>query len=148
MRFNLDIFREAGRQAALELRSTAAELNGTQIIDREQDAPLFNPQQDYTNWPIGSPVRDDGQVFKLLQPHNAAHYIGRPIDPAMRALWGLMHTKNPEKAKPWVDSYGTSGLYMLGECYIDNDGIVQRCLDDNVAFPASVLPEKWEQVIF
>ena len=29
MRFNLDIFREAGRQAALELRGAAADLTGT-----------------------------------------------------------------------------------------------------------------------
>lgn len=142
MRFDLDIFRAAGRAAALELRSTAADLTGTQIIDREHDAPAFDPQKDYSGWPAQSPVRDEGQVWLLLQPYNAAHYAGRPS--TLRALWGLAHTKDPAKAKPWVDAYGTSGMYMEDECYIDDNGVVWRCLDNNVIHPASALPTAWE----
>lgn len=142
--FNLDIFRAAGRAAALELRGAASALTGTEIIDREQDAPLFDPQKDYTGWPAMSPVRDAGQVWVLLQPYNAAHYPYRPAE--LRAIWGLTHTKDPAKAKPWVDPYGTSGMYMKGECYADENGTVWRCLDDNVVFPASALPGKWEKV--
>ena len=140
--FNLDIFREAGRTAALQLRSEASTLTGTQIIDREQDAPLFDPQRDYSVFPAGSPVRDDGQVWLLLQPYNAAIYPQRPAD--LRALWGLAHTTNPKKAKPWVDPYGTSGMYMKDECYMDENGVVWRCLGNNVVHPASVLPSAWE----
>ena len=144
MRYDLNVFRSAGRAAALELRSIAAELTGTQIIDRETDAPAFDPQKDYSSWPAGSPVRDDGQVWLLIQPYNAAHYPQRPAE--LRALWGLAHTTNPEKAKPWVEPYGTSGMYMKGECYIDENGVVWRCLDNNVVYPASVLPSAWEVV--
>lgn len=143
--YNLDIFREAGRTAALQLRSEASSLTGTQIIDREQDAPLFDPQRDYSAFPAGSPVRDGGQVWLLLQPYNAANYPQRPAE--LRALWGLAHTMKPTKAKPWVDPYGTSGLYMTDECYMDENGVVWRCLDDNVAFPASVLPTAWAEVV-
>lgn len=143
--FDREIFRSAGRAAALKLRSEAAGLTGTEIIDRENDAPKFDPERDYSAWPAGSPVADEGQVWGLIQPHNAAHYPGgRPA--TLRALWGLLHTKNPEKAKPWVDPYGTSGLYMQGECYVDNNGTVQRCKGDNIEFPASVQPENWEAV--
>lgn len=144
MRYDLNVFRSAGRAAALELRSTAAALTGTQIIDREIDAPAFDPQKDYSSWPVGSPVRDDDQVWLLIQPYNAAHYPQHPAE--LRALWGLAHTTNPEKAKPWVDPYGTSGMYMEGECYIDENGVVWRCLDNNVVYPASVLPSAWEVV--
>ena len=142
--FDREIFRVAGRTAALELRNTAANLTGTEIIAREMDAPDFDPAKDYSAWPAGSPVADEGQVWTLIQPHNAAHYAGRPS--TLRALWGLAHTKDPEKAKPWVDAYGTSGMYMTGECYVDDAGVVWRCKDDNVVHPASALPSAWEAV--
>jgi hypothetical protein len=80
----------------------------------------------------------------LLQPYNAAYYPGRPS--TLRALWGLAHTTNPERAKPWVDPYGTSGMYMRGECYKKPDGTVWRSLDDNQVYNADVLPNRWEQV--
>lgn len=139
-----DVFYALGRANALSLRATAKDMTGTEIIDREQDAPLFDPAKDYSRFPAGSPVRDGGQVWLLLQPHNAAHYSGRPAD--LRALWGLAHTTNPAKAKAWVTPYGTSGMYMTGECYKAADGTVYRCLQDNVVFDAAGLPSAWEQV--
>ena len=139
-----DIFRSLGRSDALALRSEAANLSGTQIIDREHAAPAFDPSKDYSTWPIGAPVIDEGQVWTLIQPHNAANYAGRPS--ALRALWGLAHTTNPAKAKPWVDPYGTSGMYMTGEVYKDADGNVWRCLQDNTVYDAATWPEGWEIV--
>ncbi|MBR5879047.1 MAG: hypothetical protein IKY91_05795 [Akkermansia sp.] len=140
-----DIFFELGRANALALRAEAKNLNGTEIIDREYAVPKFSPTQDYSGYPVGSPVCDGGQVWLLLQPYNACHYIGRPAD--LRALWGLAHTTNPDKAKAWVTPYGTSGLYMQGECYKAADGTVYRCLQDNVVFDASGLPSAWEAVL-
>ena len=139
-----DIFRSLGRSDALTLRSEAANLNGTEIIDREHAAPAFDPGKDYSTWPAGAPVTDEGQVWTLIQPHNAAHYSGRPS--ALRALWGLAHTTNPARAKPWVDPYGTSGMYMTSECYRDADGNVWRCKQDNTVYDAATWPEAWEVV--
>ncbi len=140
-----DIFRSLGRSDALKLREEAANLTGTEIIDREVSVPAFDPERDYSAWPVGSPVQDDGQVWLLIQPYNAAHYPQRPAE--LRALWGLAHTTDPKKAKAWVDPYGTSGMYMQDECYMDENGVVWRCLDNNVVYPASVLPEAWEAVM-
>lgn len=140
----IDVFRSLGRSDALKLREEAADLNGTQIIDREHSAPAFDPQKDYSGFPVGAPVTDEGQVWLLIQPHNAAHYAGRPS--TLRALWGLAHTTNPERAKPWVDPLGTSGMYMTGECYKDADGVVWRCLQDNMVYVAAAYPEAWEKV--
>lgn len=144
MDYRKDIFYAAGKTAALELRASAADLTGTEIIDREMDVPAFDPQKDYTAWPAGSPVSDEGQVWLLLQPYNAAHYGGRPS--TLRALWGLAHTTNPEKAKAWVDAYGISGMYMTGECYKAADGTVYRALQDNLIYDAAALPSAWEVV--
>lgn len=140
----IDVFRSLGRADAKSLRNEAASLTGTQIIDREVSIPMWRPDGDYTGWPAGAPVQDMGQVWILLQPHNAAHYAQRPAE--LRALWGLAHTTNPKRAKPWVDPFGTSGMYMTGECYRDDEGTVWRSLADNTVHSAAAYPAAWETV--
>lgn len=140
----IDVFRSLGRADALKLREEAHSLSGTQIIDREYSIPAFDPQKDYSGFPVGSPVTDEGQVWTLIQPHNASHYAGRPF--TLRALWGLAHTTNPAKAKAWVDPYGTSGMYMTGECYKDADGNVWQAKQDNLVHDAAAWPDGWELI--
>lgn len=139
-----EMFRSLGRADALALRKEAANLSGTEIIAREYSIPAFDPQKDYSGWPVGSPVADEGQVWTLIQPHNAAYFAGRPSE--LRALWGLAHTKDPAKAKPWVDAHGTSGLYKDGECYKDESGVVHRCKVAQTNFDAEAQPSAWETV--
>ena len=141
----MDVFRSLGRADALALRNNAAGMTGTQVIDREASIPAFNPQKDYTDWPVGAPVTDEGQVWALIQPHNAAHYIGRPS--TLRAMWSLLHTKNPKRAKAWVPSLGQSGLYLKDECYKDEAGRVWRCLAEKTNYRAVEYPAHWEEVV-
>lgn len=125
-----------GLRDALDLAARAPEMDGTAIIAEEDHIPAWNPKADYTKQPAGIPVQDENQVWLLLIPHNAAHYTGRPSE--NRALWGLAHTKDPAKAKPWVASYGVSGLYMVDECCIwPVDGVdhVFRNKQDNNSYP-------------
>ena len=133
--------REKGAYDALKLqdRAVAGEVTQTEIIDQEIAVPAFDPEKDYTNWKSDSPVTDEGQVWVLIQPHNAAHYEGRPS--TLRALWGLTHTTNPLKAKPYVAPYGTSGLYNSGECIMWN-GKVYRC---TAPYPTEYTPESYSQ---
>lgn len=137
------IMYEEGRRQALDLQSRAPELTGTQIIDEESKIPAWDPAKDYTAWAPGYPVTDESQVWTLLQPHNAAQYTGRPAD--RRALWGLAHTTNPAKAKPWVAPYGTSGLYMAGECCTFR-GSTYISVQDNNPYSPSEYPSWWEPV--
>lgn len=134
--------KEKGADDAAALRVKANTMTGTEIIAAEIAVPDFDATKDYSACPVGTPVADEGQVWKLIQPYNAANYQGRPS--TLRALWGLCHTTDPAKAKPWVDAYGTSGMYMKGECYKDASGKVHRCLQDNVVHDASALPSAWE----
>ena len=140
----LAMAKQQGREDALDLRARAKDMDGTAIIAEEDKAPVFEPEKDYSEWPVGAPVADEAQVWTLIQPHNAADYEGRPS--TLRALWGLCHTKDPAKAKPWVNPEGTSGMYMKDECYLDTDGTVYRSLQDNVVHDASALPEAWGKV--
>lgn len=133
--------RDRGRLAAKELQTRAPEMTGTQIIAEEGKVPAWDHAKDYSEWAPGYPVADEGQVWVLIQPHNAAHYPGRPS--SLRALWGLTHTTDPARAKPWVEPYGTSGLYMTGECCTEN-GSTYRSTHDNNPYAPSAYPEWWE----
>ena len=141
----LDIMYEEGRRQALDLQGRAPSMTGTEIIAEENKVPTFNATKDYSSWPIGAPVADEGQVWILIQPHNASHYTGRPS--TLRALWGLAHTKDPHKAKSYVAPYGTSGLYMIDEVCTYN-GYIWRNLWDNNEYPPETLnvENRWEKL--
>lgn len=136
--------KEKGADDAAALRTKANTMTGTEIIAAEIAVPDFDATKDYSACPVGTPVADEGQVWKLIQPYNAANYSGRPS--TLRALWGLCHTTDPAKAKPWVDANGTSGMYMKNECYKAADGKVYRCKQDNCVHDAAALPSAWEEV--
>lgn len=140
-----NIMYSLGRSDALKLNADAHAMTGTQIIASEHCIPKFNSEKDYTAWPAGAPVSDDGQVWTLIQPHNAKNYEGRPA--TLRALWGLAHTTDPNKAKHWVDPFGTSGMYLRDECYKDAESIIHRCIVEQTNFDAVALPDAWETVI-
>ena len=141
---------DEGRRQALDLQKRAPEMTGTEIIAEEGNVPAFDPQKDYTSWSAGWPVADENQIWLLLIPHRASDYIGRPS--TLRSLWGLAHTKDPSKAKPWVASYGQSGWYMIDECctYPFGDGTVHvfRNKHDKNEFPPLTLnvEDRWEDL--
>ena len=131
-----------GRNKALELRTEAPELTDTEIINEEIFIPTWREGPQVVN----APTRYLGQVYRVLQAHDST---GNPTwNPAdTPALFGICHTKNPAKAKPWVTPYGISGLYYKDECYIDGGGIVYRQIyDGGNEFDAATLPDRWEQV--
>lgn len=139
-----DIMKAQGKADALDLRSRATDLDGTAIIAEEIKAPEFDPEKDYSLWPIGAPVRDGEQVYKLLQPYNASTWPDqRPAD--LPALWSICHTKDPARAKPYQAPNGTSGMYMTGECCVDG-GVVYRCLTDNTVHSPTDHPQAWAAV--
>lgn len=141
----LDMIRRSGKADALDLRERAPNLTGTEVIAEESKVPAFDPAKDYTNWPVSAPVADEDQVWILIIPHNATNYSGRPS--TLRALWGLAHTTDPAKAKPWVASYGTSGLYKLDEVCTYNGHIWRNLYNDNEYPPETLNAEdRWEDL--
>lgn len=120
----------------------AGELTDTQIIDEEQKVPAFDNTKDYSTYPVGFAVQDNGQVWGLIQPYDASVYPDqRPAD--LRALWGIKHTTNPAKAKPFIEPLGMSGVYMKDECVLEN-GEVYVCLVDNNVYSPSAYPDNWK----
>lgn len=143
--FILTTLRNAGRTDAEDIRekAVAGNITDTEIIDREMAIPAWSNDRDYTTAAIGTPVAHDGQVYGLLQPHNAAHYPD--TTPAMLAsLWRVKHTTNPEKAKPYVKPTSTSDMYRAGECMIWEDTIM-RAMRDTIYSPAEYGAD-WEVI--
>lgn len=141
----LEKMQDIGLQVAEAFQAKAPELDGTAIIDREEDIPDFDPDKhQYLNWEVGNCVRDDGQVWQLLQPYDSTVYKDHPNN--MRAQWSLCHTKDPAKAKPYVAPEGTSGMYILDECCTE-DGKVYRSTIDNNVWEPSAYPAGWEEYI-
>ena len=141
---------EEGRRQALDLAARAPEMDGTAIIAEEAKIPAWSQTADYSGQKPGIPVSDEGQVWLLLIPHRAAGYNGRPA--TLRSLWGLAHTKDPAKAKPWVASYGVSGLYKVDEVctYPHTDGTTHVWMNkyDNNDYPPLTLnvEDRWEDL--
>lgn len=134
-----------GKADALSLRdkAVAGTITDTEIIDNENAVPDYDPKKDYTKTPIGSPVKRDGQVYALIQPHNASHYTNiEPGTEGGKTFWRIKHTKNPKKAKPWVQPDATN-LYMKGECMIWTNGKVKRATRDTTYSPDEYPPD-WE----
>ena len=144
----LGVIRAQGAADALDLRSRAAELDGTAIIAEEVKIPQFHTDKDYSGWAAGSPVweavEDERQVFTLITPHNASHYPGsRPS--TLPALWSIRHTKDPQKAKAYLAPSGTSGLYEVDECAVEA-GHVWRSNQAGNAFSPTAYPAYWEDL--
>ena len=144
----ISVHRSMGRNDALSLRGKAIanEITDTDIIENEHSVPKYDPKKDYTQVPIGSPYKFEGQVYALIQPHNAAWYTNiAPGTEGGAPFWRIKHTKNPKNAKPWVQPTATS-LYLEGECMIWTDGNVMRAKRDTNFSPVEY-PLDWEVVI-
>ena len=142
---------EEGRRDALDLAARAADMDGTAIIAEEDRIPRWSEEAVYTADHVGFPVQDMGQVYTILMPHTPAHNPGsRPAD--LRAIYDLKHTKDPAKAKPWMASYGVSGLYKVDEVctwpHPDGTTHVHRNKHDNNEYPPLTLnvEDRWEDL--
>lgn len=140
----LEVLNTLGITEAANLQEKFSEMTDTEIIDNERAIPDWSKDKDYTSSPVGTPVSDEGQVWGLITPHNASYYEGRPS--TLRALWSLKHTKNPLKAKPWVDPYGTSGMYMKDECYLGDNGHVYQSTQDNNVWDYEAYSAYWNDL--
>ena len=138
--------RSRGRAAALDLagRAVAQQLDGTALIAEQDSIPAWREDAVYRAEHIGFPVQDGDQVYTILQAHTPDHNPGsRPAD--LPAIYSIQHTKDPAKAKLYMAPSGTSGMYMAGDCCVEN-GTVWRSLNDNNVWAPSAYPSFWEEV--
>lgn len=103
--------KERGKAAALALRERAAGMTDSELIAEMSNIPKFNPNKDYSGWPVGAPVKEDldgeYKVFRLLVPHNAADYSGTPA--TLPDLWAVCVEEEP--APSWNDQIEAQVVY-------------------------------------
>ena len=133
-----------GRQMALSVREQAPSLADTEVIAQEDFIP---------EWRAGVQKKDAlvkrsniDQVYRVLQAHDSTANPNWTPE-TQPALFSICHTTDPNKAKPWADAQGTSGMYYKNECYKDVNGIVFRQTYDGAnVYDAAAMPERWEKV--
>lgn len=129
--------------AAKDLRNRSSEMDGTAIIAEENYIPEWSGEKDYSKVLAGAPVKFKEQVYVLLQPHNAKNYPYFPFE--LPALWRVSHTKDPQKAKPWMKPKSTSEMYLKDECMIWTDGKIY-CAERNTAFSPEEFASDWKEI--
>lgn len=128
---------------ALAALAVAGEADGTALIEQEEKIPTWR-QRDFSDVPVGTPYKWQGQVYKLWQQHDATEQPDWSPDKAV-SLWDICHTTDPAKAKPYAAPQGSRGLYQTGECCLW-DGQVRRSKVDNNAYSPADYPDNWEAV--
>lgn len=124
-------------------RAVSGEADGTELIENEVSIPTWR-QRDFSDVPIGTPYRYNGQVYKLWQQHDATNQPDWNPEGAV-SLWDICHTTDPNKAKPFVTPQGTRGMYQAGECCTEN-GSIWKCIAANTVYPPSQYPASWENL--
>ena len=135
--------RGAADAAALAAKSVEGSVDGTALIAQEDIIPTWR-QRDYSQVPVGTPYKWQGQVYKLWQQHDATQQADWSPDQAV-SLWDVCHTTDPAKAKPYTAPQGTRGSWQEGECCVE-EGRVWRCKQNDTVYPPSQLPDSWENL--
>ena len=140
-----EAMREKGTQdaRALAAQAVAGEADGTALIEQEEKIPTWR-QRDFSDVPVGTPYKWQGQVYKLWQQHDATEQPDWSPDKAV-SLWDICHTTDPVKAKPYAPPQGSRGLYQTGECCLW-EGQVRRSKVDNNPYSPADYPDNWEAV--
>ncbi len=139
----LNEIRKMAAIAAKDLRNRSPKMDGTAIIEEEIFVPEWSGEKDYSGVPAGAPVKFCGQVYVLLQPHNAENFPNSPSE--LPALWRIKHTKDPKKAKPWVKPVSTSDMYLKEECMLWIDGKIY-CAERDTSFSPEEYAPDWKEI--
>ena len=123
-------------------KAIAESLDGTAVIANEHLLPEWK-QGVYPAEIIGTPLQYEGQAYRVWQAHDSTNNPDwNPRDAV--SLFDIYHTKDPEKAKPYMAPQGTRGLYQTGECMVWTDGLVYLSVADNNAYTPEAMPEYWQ----
>lgn len=102
----------------------AGERTGTDVIACEELLPPWTkegPKGDGSH-EAGEPCTHAGQAWKCCQAHNTNN--NPDIAPGTHpAQWAPYHTKDPKKAKPFIQPTGAHDSYAKDECCVWTDGL-------------------------
>ena len=85
----------------------------------------------------------DGVPYWAMHSHgiSTGHVCQPSISPT---IWTHCHGTTPETARPFIAE--SHNPYMSGHYCVDN-GVVARCISDDIVYPPSIYPYAWEVVV-
>lgn len=142
----LALAKRVGAEDSADLQARASTMDGTALIAEEAKIISFEAAKRNANMLTrerGFVCVYDGQVYQLDQPYDSDTYPGTPD--TLPAQWSLKHTKEPERAKPFVDYNTSRSMYMTGDCCVYNGHVWRSTIDNNVWTPTAY-PQGWASV--
>lgn len=144
-----------GLADAADLQSRAPEMDGTALYAEEEKIPDFQAARQAKNMkdrPAGQENgficrNSAGLVVRLVQPYDSDIYPQEPGDKTLAAQWRFVYSKDPRKAKPFLDEPDILSLnyYNVGECCTENGHVYRSTIPANVYRP-SEYAQGWEDL--
>lgn len=110
----LALAKRIGAEDSADLQARAPTMDGTSLIAEEAKIISFEAAKRNANMLTrerGFVCAYGGQVYQLDQPYDSDTYSGTPD--TLPAQWSLKHTKDPERAKPFV-AYRSCRVFSFG----------------------------------
>lgn len=144
-----------GLADAADLQSRAPEMDGTALYAEEDKIPDFQAARQAKNMkdrPAGQENgficrNSAGLVVRLVQPYDSDIYPQEPGDKTLAAQWRFVYSKDPRKAKPFLDDPDILSLnyYNVGECCTENGHVYRSTIPANVYRP-SEYAQGWDDL--
>ena len=151
-----DAMRAKGLADAADLQSRAPEMDGTALYAEEEKIPDFQAARQAKNMNQRKAGREDGfmcrstvgHVMRLNQNYDSDTYPQEPEDPSLAAFWIFVYSKNPKKARPFLNSsaHMSESYYSLDECCTENGHVYRSTLNGANVWAPSVTPQYWEDL--
>lgn len=147
--------RNQGLADAADLQQRSATMDGTALYAEEEKIPDFQAARKVKNMkdrPAGQTNgfvcrNSAGLVVRLVQAYDSDIYQQEPGDKTLAAQWRFVYSKDPRKAKPFLDDPDILSLnyYNVGECCTENGHVYRSTIPNNVYRP-SVYAQGWEDL--
>ena len=147
--------RNQGLADAADLQQRSGTMDGTQLYAEEEKIPDFQAAKQVKNMkdrPAGQENgficrNSAGLIVRLVQPYESDIYPQEPGDKTLAAQWRFVYSKDPRKAKPFLDDPDILSLnyYNVGECCTENGHVYRSTIAANVYRP-SEYAQGWEDL--
>ena len=121
---------DRGLADAADLQERSGSMDGTALYAEEEKIPDFQAARAAKNMkdrPAGQENgficrNSAGLVVRLVQPYDSDIYPQEPGDKTLAAQWRFVYSKDPRKARPFLDEPEILSLnyYNVGECCTEN----------------------------
>lgn len=118
----------------------AEKMDGTEVIECEALVPAWTKGK----YERGDARTHNGQTWKCVQPHDNA--ANPDIEPGKSpAQWVPFHTKDPKRAKEFIQPTMAEDSYNQDEVCIWNGKVYRSKVNSN-AYSPEAAPQNWELV--